>query len=145
MSDSPAIATTSCYCGGVRMELDVSEQPPIASYCHCDSCRKAHAAPMYQCVYVDPSKMKILAGEELIKEYRKEGAPLIRAFCTECGSRVYNKHDVVGLGVFPGMFTPKLPESYDAKLHYREMEAVFPLEKLTDGLQRVNDKSEIKR
>eukprot|EP01064_Diplonema_japonicum_P028405 TRINITY_DN4353_c0_g1_i1.p1 TRINITY_DN4353_c0_g1~~TRINITY_DN4353_c0_g1_i1.p1 ORF type:complete len:145 (+),score=25.84 TRINITY_DN4353_c0_g1_i1:43-477(+) len=139
-------AKAQCYCGGVEIELDTSTAPDISTYCHCDDCRKAHASPLYQAVYNgDKNKVKILKGKSLIKEYRKEGAPLVRAFCTECGSRVYNDHDHIGMGVFPGMFSPALPDSHKPNLHFLVKEAIFPLDKLSDSLPRVNSVEEIQQ
>jgi hypothetical protein len=86
--------TGHCYCGGVSFEVEVSaEAPPIfRSYCHCDDCRRSHAAPLYQVVAVDEDKFVVTQGDDLIKDapQKKEGGT-IRSFCGQCGTRIYNK------------------------------------------------------
>jgi hypothetical protein len=41
--------TGHCYCGAIRFAVDIPEgdAPIFTAYCHCDSCRRAHAAPLY--------------------------------------------------------------------------------------------------
>eukprot|EP00659_Diplonema_papillatum_P007849 gene7849-12062_t len=101
--------TGACYCAKVKFVYDSAVPVTKAVFCHCDSCRRAHGAPLYQVIYVprDSGAFKITAGEEHIKRYRKPGAPLVRAFCTVCGSRVFNDHDRVEIGVFPALLHGK--------------------------------------
>ena len=40
-----------CYCDTVRFSIAAGTQPVWAGYCHCQDCRKAHAATLYQAVY----------------------------------------------------------------------------------------------
>jgi Paired amphipathic helix repeat len=45
-----AAVTGHCYCGAVVFSVAVpeSERDAHCCYCHCDSCRRAHSAPLYQ-------------------------------------------------------------------------------------------------
>ena len=44
MSSNPAKYEGSCLCGQVKIQV---EGPPIwAAYCHCETCRTWHAAPV---------------------------------------------------------------------------------------------------
>jgi len=82
-----------CYCGGVRLAIDLAagERPVFTAYCHCDSCRRSHAAPLYQVVCVKSSQFKLTQGEDLVASYSPEDSDMIRAFCSTCGTRLFNK------------------------------------------------------
>lgn len=83
-----------CYCGGVTFDVHIpaGSKPIFTAYCHCDSCRRAHAAPLYHVVIVDEPMLRVTTGESLLNEYAKSEGKLVRAFCRRCGSRVLNRH-----------------------------------------------------
>ena len=91
--------TGHCYCGAVTFSVDLpaGEKPIFTAYCHCDSCRRSHAAPLYQVACVDKSQFTITAGDDHINLFRKPGGTIVRAFSTCCGTRIMN--------TFPG-WTP---------------------------------------
>mmetsp|Transcript_16832 Transcript_16832/g.25145 ORF Transcript_16832/g.25145 Transcript_16832/m.25145 type:complete len:356 (-) Transcript_16832:11-1078(-) len=105
-----------CYCGSVKMEI-AAESSGVA-FCHCDSCKRSHAAPIYHCGLLKADLFKITQGEDLVKSGREaigktEG--IDRCFCKKCGCRVFNrtiiKQDVSPQltageyrGVFPALF-----------------------------------------
>ena len=39
----------------------------MGCFCHCESCRRAHAAPLYQVCYVQADGFKLTAGREHVK------------------------------------------------------------------------------
>ena len=55
-------------CGGIRYEYD-GEIGEI-SICNCSQCRKAHGSAFGAVSPVDAAKLRLLAGAELLKEYR---------------------------------------------------------------------------
>ncbi len=85
--------TGHCYCGAIQFAVDIpaGERPIFSAYCHCDSCRRAHAAPLYQVVCVDASMFSFVAGESNLVEFKKGGRSPVRAFCGTCGSKVLNR------------------------------------------------------
>ena len=103
-----------CYCGAVQFLIFAESVPFMAGYCHCRSCRQAHAAPVYQYVYVRKQDFKIIEGSELLQWYTREESrrdSFKRFFCTNCGSKVYNQlrtersNSQVDLcGTFPSLF-----------------------------------------
>lgn len=73
-------------CGGIAYEVEeISEK---VYNCHCSQCRKAHGAAFATQAFVKGETLKILRGENLLKEYT--GGKGIRAFCSLCGSRLMN-------------------------------------------------------
>jgi len=81
-------ATGSCLCGGVRYEL-AGEVGPLVN-CHCRFCRRAHGAAFVTITWVRRDDLRFTAGAESVKEFRTEGVG-VRAFCENCGSRLYNQ------------------------------------------------------
>jgi len=118
-----------CYCGGITFRVsdscDASPPPPSplinpplltpppsppgsvrALFCHCDSCRRAHAAPLYQVVYLPESCFEITAGAHLLQPFARSPAHVVRSFCGACGSRVCNRVPAkpsLGVGFFPNL------------------------------------------
>ena len=62
----------------------------FSMYCHCDSCRRSHAAPLYRVVCIDEAEFSVTEGAELITEFQKPGARVRRCFCQRCGSKIFN-------------------------------------------------------
>lgn len=96
MSDSRAPdlhLSGHCYCGAVTYAVDMpaDAQPIFTAYCHCDSCRRAHAAPLYHVACVDEAMFRITAGAEALVEFTKPGGQITRAFCGLCGSKILNR------------------------------------------------------
>ena len=75
----------SCMCGAVRFELT----PPtdFFSHCHCESCRRAHAAPFVSWTGVLEHRFRWVAGADKLRGYRSSHHAT-RTFCTVCGTRV---------------------------------------------------------
>ena len=122
------------------MSYDSTVQHDLSTYCHCTDCRRAHAAPVYQVVYVknndEKGAFKITKGKELITDFRKEGAAVVRAFCKTCGTRLYSNHDEWGMGMYPGLLDQPLPENMKPTLHYCIKETIMG--KIDDGLAKLN-------
>lgn len=124
-----------CYCGGVTFSVSIpaGARPFKATYCHCDSCRRAHAAPLYHVVIMDAEWFTITAGEELLQEFGRGGPT--RIFCTRCGSKVMNTFGGwkpggrTPLAFFPNLLDEAtqhdLPEPLRAKGHHQPQECVL--------------------
>jgi hypothetical protein len=146
-SNSSALLYGNCYCESIKFEVRSDVEQTTAVYCHCESCRRAHAAPLYQVVYVEEAAFRIIEGENLLKDFCKPSThvdgPIIRSFCSNCGSRICNRmpqKPQLGVGFFPALLCEKdqhnLPEAFKAKYHYLSHEATINLENMVDGLPR---------
>lgn len=76
----------SCLCGAIVYEVDLILEKIFN--CHCSQCRKSHGAAFATQAFAKGDTLNFLKGEELLKEYRGHGG--IRAFCSNCGSRLMN-------------------------------------------------------
>ncbi|MBA2931446.1 GFA family protein [Pseudomonas sp. CCUG 57209] len=75
----------SCFCKGVRYQVDILYMP--ISHCHCRSCRKIHAAAFVATAGVMREHFRWTLGEELRAAF--ESSPgKFRHFCKRCGSHL---------------------------------------------------------
>jgi hypothetical protein len=77
-----------CLCGRVRYELAGGLGP--VTLCHCRYCRRAHGAPFAALSLVPTTSLRFGKGADVIREVHTPGVG-VRAFCSECGSRLYNR------------------------------------------------------
>ena len=75
----------SCLCGAVEYELDQLDMPIMN--CHCNTCRKAHAAPFAPTAGVMRDHFRWIKGKEKLSEYESSPGKL-RYFCSICGSQL---------------------------------------------------------
>lgn len=132
-----------CYCGEIEFHVDGSVAPNKALYCHCESCRRAHASPLYQIVYIPAHAFTVTKGSQLLKQYARNELSVNRAFCSQCGSRVMNtlpNRNDLGVGFFPALLDEDtqhaLPEMYKPRYHNLSHESVLDLGCIVDRLER---------
>jgi len=95
--------TGGCNCGGVRFEVD-GPLTGHASYCHCTRCQRRTGTAASAQVRVDRGAFRILAGEDLVREWAPpDGWP--KCFCSVCGSSLWSRApDGTLLGIRLGVF-----------------------------------------
>ena len=93
-----------CYCGAVEVTIKRDAKSGFAAFCHCDSCCRAHGAPMMQVVWTDDKNITIKG--DALKKFTKKAGIITRAFCGTCGSRIYNAYASKPgfMGIFPPIF-----------------------------------------
>lgn len=128
-----------CYCNKIEFTVKRDTIPSISVYCHCDSCRRAHSAPMYHVIYIPKEDFLITKGTEYVSVYTKTINRVTRNFCSNCGSRIYNV-DSDGVGFFPNLLDEEiqknLPEKFKSTLHHLTAEAVLNVDQIADGIRR---------
>ena len=82
--------TGCCGCGRIRFEL--SEPAQLAGYCHCTRCQKRTGGASSAQVRIDGTKLRILAGEELLTCWRHPDGGAEKCFCSVCGSHLFSRH-----------------------------------------------------
>jgi hypothetical protein len=75
----------SCLCGTIRYEADQLDGPIVL--CHCNTCRKAHAAAFNSSAAVDRAHFRWTAGEDKLSHYASSPGKN-RWFCSVCGSQM---------------------------------------------------------
>ena len=75
----------SCLCGAVQYAVSTLDMPII--FCHCHTCRKAHAAPFAPTAGVLRENFQWLQGENRLTSF--ESSPgKVRHFCSVCGAHL---------------------------------------------------------
>jgi hypothetical protein len=95
--------TGGCLCGSVRYEVTV---PPVfAGYCHCTRCQRRTGCAASVSARLAPGSLRVLAGRELIKEWRPPDG-FAKVFCSNCGGALWsqNQEDPGILSVRMGTF-----------------------------------------
>lgn len=120
-----------CFCGAV--EINVSGDPALMGYCHCDSCRHWSAGPVNAFSLWTPEAVRVTKGEDKIGTYNK--TPMsFRKWCTSCGGHLLTEHPVMGLTDVYAATIPDLP--FKAAVHVNYQETVLPMK---DGLPKFRD------
>ncbi len=87
MPSSPVMYEGSCLCGRVTIQV---EGPPIwAGYCHCETCRTWHAAPVNAVSIWMDETVSVIQGEESMANYQSGISN--RHWCRHCGSGLMNR------------------------------------------------------
>nr|WP_320135276.1 GFA family protein [uncultured Amphritea sp.] len=75
----------SCLCGAIEYEVSTLDMPII--FCHCKTCRKAHAAPFAPSAGVLRDNFRWVCGESKLSSF--ESSPgKTRHFCSVCGTHL---------------------------------------------------------
>jgi len=78
--------TGQCLCGEIKFEAQ--EIPNVVFNCHCSRCRTSHGADYATQAFAVRNSLEFIRGADKLKEYDSTGG--IRAFCSNCGSRLMN-------------------------------------------------------
>ncbi|MFI4956546.1 MAG: GFA family protein [Gammaproteobacteria bacterium] len=98
MDDTLSHLTGGCLCGAVRYETSA---PPLAmGFCHCRTCQRATGSGYMPWVLMQADHVKVTGDYKEYQSIGESGKPVYRGFCTECGSRVFFRGDVM-----PGLCT----------------------------------------
>jgi hypothetical protein len=88
-----AVATGGCMCGTVRYEC--SAAPVFMGNCHCHDCQRASGAAYAALIAVPQSAIKITGNVKYYESIADSGKPIKRAFCPNCGSRLFGLPSVL--------------------------------------------------
>jgi hypothetical protein len=121
-----------CLCGGVRYEIDAPLEG--ASYCHCTRCQRRTGTAASASGRIADGALRIVAGEELVREYRPDDG-WAKLFCETCGGALFSRDPATGamsvrLGTVEG--DPGVRPSYRQFVAYATTWEAVP----DDGLTR---------
>ena len=125
------VRTSTCMCGAVELEL--TGEPPVMAYCHCESCRGWLAAPLHAASLWPATAVRVVRGAEHLGTYQRTPASH-RKFCTLCGTAVMVDHPGLGMVDVPAGRVPGLDFRPAVHVHYAER--VMPVR---DGVPKFRD------
>lgn len=121
----------TCFCGTVKIE--VSGEPQVMGYCHCESCRSWSASPVNAFSLWKPESVRVLAGGDQIGTFAKTEISH-RKFCRHCGGHVMTDHPTFQM---VDVFAATIPDfPYKPALHINYGEKVLAIH---DGLPKFKD------
>ena len=123
--------TSSCACGAVQLEI--TGDPAVSAYCHCNDCRAWFGAPVNAAALWPTSSVKVVKGADNLGMYKRTENSH-RQFCKSCGAPVMVGH--------PGMGMIDIPSSSVAGLVYQPTVHVNYVSKVLavrDGLPKFKD------
>ncbi len=107
-----------CLCRTVS--ITVLGPTMFASYCHCESCRLAHAAPFVAWTAVSIERFRVTAGEAAIVRYVSSPG-VERAFCGRCGTSLFYAGAMAPDRVYvPIAILDHLDRALDSHVSYEE-------------------------
>jgi len=122
---------SGCVCGAVQLEI--SGEPAVQAYCHCESCRRWFGAPVNAATLWPPQNVKIVKGADNLGLYKITEASH-RQFCKTCGAPVLIGHPGLGMTDVPAVSIAGL--SYKPTVHVNYGEKVMSVR---DGLPKFKD------
>lgn len=130
MSECATKHAGQCYCGHVQVEVE--GDPVFAAYCHCESCRKWHSAPMAALAAWPEDAVKV-QGDVVVSQTNGETQ---RAACSRCGGNVLTTKPELGWKVVYPLTLSGSDFSYKPNLHIFYDERVVDF---NDGLPKFSD------
>lgn len=83
MSDSRVRAR--CHCGGVVLMLALPSR--MCGHCHCESCRRIHAAAFVTWTGFVRDQVRVESGQDMLRAYASS-PNVTRQFCGRCGTQL---------------------------------------------------------
>jgi hypothetical protein len=122
-----------CRCGAV--EIEISAEPIVQFYCHCDDCQAVHGGAYAPESVYPADAVKVVRGDPLAWKLKRNP----RFTCRECGTRLFidveakRLRGVNGYLLPPGKFQPAFHVQcqfavrpiVDDLPHYKGMPALF--------------------
>lgn len=120
-----------CFCGAV--EIEVAGEPAGMGYCHCETCRHWSAGPVNAFMFWEPENVRIVKGEEHLKQYNKTDNSN-RTWRDVCAGNVMSGHP--GLKLIDVYFAIIPRVEFRPGVHVDHAETVLPMK---DGLPKLKD------
>lgn len=120
-----------CFCGEV--ELEVTGQPAVAGYCHCDDCQSWSAAPINAFGMWAPGNVRVTKGAASVGTFNRTEAAF-RQFCKACGGHLMTDHPAMQLIDVPANLLQGFAHEPTLHVHYGNR-----MLRVKDGLPKFKD------
>ncbi|NNL19532.1 MAG: GFA family protein [Boseongicola sp.] len=130
MLDHSSVKAGQCYCGQVHVE--VQGDPVFSAYCHCESCRSWHSAPITALAAWPETSVNVI-GDVTVSTKNDQTQ---RTSCAKCGGGVLTTKPGLGLQVVYPMTLSGSEFSYNPVMHIFYGERVLDV---NDGLPKFSD------
>lgn len=80
--------TGGCLCGAVR--YSVSAEPVMQAVCHCKNCQRQAGSAWSMIAGVPEAALTITGEPRTYEDHGESGAPVLRQFCSTCGSPLFS-------------------------------------------------------
>jgi hypothetical protein len=131
MSMTDQTYKAGCLCGAVQLEI--TGDPAVQAFCHCESCRRWLSAPIHAAALWPMPSVKVVKGADNLGVFKRTEASH-RQFCKSCGAAVLVNHPGMGMIDVPAGSVVGL--SYKPTLHVNYGEKVMSVH---DGLPKFKD------
>ena len=108
-----------CHCGAVRVEL--SGEPRVQFFCHCDDCQAMHGAAYIPVAMYPAEAVKVTRGTPRVWSLKATA----RTTCPECGTRMFAEVPQAGARCVSGFLLP--PSIFRPAFHMQCRFAVRPV------------------
>jgi hypothetical protein len=124
----------SCLCGAVQ--LVVTGEPMVMTYCHCESCRRWIGSPVHGSSLWLSENVRIEKGADMLATFKRTPETgSLRKFCSSCGTPVLIDHPgAVALTDIPAVSISDLEFVPALHTHYGERAV-----SMRDGLPKYKD------
>ncbi|HJO03844.1 MAG TPA: GFA family protein [Acidobacteriota bacterium] len=148
MSEETIRYAGGCACGAVQ--VTVTGKPRAAGYCHCETCRRWHTAPINAWAAWPADAVAVTQGEEELLEFDAyrlrqfdghqatddKGSANCRCSCRRCGAGVMNRRRDGVTVVYPSaLYGSAFNHAPTVHIHYQErvLDVQDGLPKFADG------------
>ena len=109
-----------CDCGTVHLEM--TGEPHIRAFCHCEDCRDLLDVPYHSINAWEGDRVSVLRGEDEVGVYAHPTLDMTRVFCKACGESLYNTN-AMGWKLVSHLLIAKrnggqLPEALRSNAHF---------------------------
>ena len=79
-----------CQCGAIRYRIE--GEPLAVGVCHCKECQRQSGSAFGMSLIVPREAFRLLSGApKTFIRTSESGRPVVCAFCSECGTRIYHE------------------------------------------------------
>jgi len=111
MADSMSVINYDCACQ--RVQVSIKGIPITQAYCHCASCQKYDQQSPRRLALFKKDDVRVVKGEEFVKDFSKPGSNPIRRFCTVNSLRLTTFRQSLFYALVAGHYDEVLRDEYN--------------------------------